>query len=623
MIQRGGPMNDIAEATVASSWAKSEDARMRWLLEAAPDATAIVDSGGRIVTLNTQLEELFGYNRSELIGRPIECLVPPRFRGAHPEHRREYAADPRARPMGAGRDLFAVRGDGSEFAAEVSLSSLLTPDGILVSVAVRDVSERKKVEDRFRRFVESAPDAIVIARSDGTIVLVNAQTEELFGYPRAELLGKKVEMLVPEGFRGTHAQRRREYETDRQVRSMGIGLELHGQRKDGSEFPVEISLSPLEADGEVLVSSAIRDLTERRKLDAARFQLAAIVDSTDDAIISVSLDGRIASWNNAAEGIFGHTSEEAVGQPMTMLMPEGCGDEVEVMLGQLRSGERVGIHDAVRVRKDGSLVDVSISMSAILNRSGALIGASKVVRDITQRKRTEASLASAMAAAEVSSKAFEAFSYSVAHDLRAPLRAIDGFGGALESEYGHLLDDDGKDYLRRVRGSARRMAELIDSLLRLARVTHQELGSATVDLSALATAALDRLAQESPDREVITVVQPGLTARGDAVLLANALDNLFANAWKFTRNRAGARIEFGREDSAYFVRDNGAGFDMAFSGKLFGVFQRLHTPTEFSGTGIGLATVQRIIQRHGGRIWAEGAVDAGATFHFTLAEAAR
>jgi len=198
------------------------------------------------------------------------------------------------------------------------------------------------------------------------------------------------------------------------------------------------------------------------------------------------------------------------------------------------------------------------------------------------------------------------------------LRAIDGFSGALAAEYGHVLDETGQDYLRRVRSSAGRMADLIDSLLRLARVTHQELGSAAVDLSALATSVLARLAQESPDREVLTVVQPGLIVRGDEVLLANALENLFANAWKFTKGRVGARVEFGREGSAYFVRDNGVGFDMAFSGKLFGVFQRLHSPSEFAGTGIGLATVQRIIQRHGGRIWAEGQVGVGATFHFTL-----
>ena len=613
-------MKDIAEATqTAASWAVSEDSRMRWLLEAAADATAIVDSGGRIVTLNTQLEELFGYTRSDLVGRPVEYLVPPRFRADHPRHRWDYAVDPRARPMGAGRDLFAVRGDGSEFAAEVSLSSLLTPDGILVSVAIRDVSERKKVEERFRRFVESAPDAIVIARSDGTIVLVNAQTEDLFGYPREELLGATVEILVPEAFREKHPDRRQAYEADRRVRSMGIGLELHGRRKDGTEFPVEISLSSLESDGEMLVSSAIRDLTERRKLDAARFQLAAIVESTEDAIISESLDGRIITWNNAEVGIFGYTHDEAVGQPMSMLVPEGSADDVDVMLARLRSGGRVSMHDAVRVHKDGSLVDVSISMSAIRDRNGALTGASKVVRDITQRKQAEASLAAALAAAETSSQAFEAFSYSVAHDLRAPLRAIDGFSGALASEYGHVLDGAGQDYLTRVRSSARRMAALIDGLLLLARVTHQELGSATVNLSVLASAALDRLRQESLGRDVVAVVQPDLIAHGDQVLLACALDNLIANAWRFTENRSDARIEFGCEGSTYFVRDNGVGFDMAYSGKLFGVFQRLHTPDESAGTGIGLATAQRIIQRHGGHIWAEGAVGVGATFRFTLA----
>jgi signal transduction histidine kinase len=262
-------------------------------------------------------------------------------------------------------------------------------------------------------------------------------------------------------------------------------------------------------------------------------------------------------------------------------------------------------------------------MSAIRDRSGALVGASKVVRDITERMETEAALAGATEAAETSSKAFEAFSYSVAHDLRAPLRAIDGFSEALASEYGHLLDGVGQDYLERVRSSAQRMANLIDSLLLLARVTHQELSSARVDLSALAALALERLAEASPDREVVTVVQPDLIVRGDEVLLANALDNLFSNAWKFTADRAEARIEFGRKDLAYFIRDNGAGFDMDYSGKLFGVFQRLHTPAEFAGTGIGLATVQRIIERHGGQIWAEGSVDLGATFHFTLSGMAK
>lgn len=491
-----------------------------------------------------------------------------------------------------------------------------------IAEAAATSSKAASEDPRMRWLLAVAPDATVIVDSEGRIVTLNAQVAEMFGYPRAELLGAAVEILLPEHLRETHVMRRKEYQSTPRVRPMGVGLELSGRRQDGSEFPVEISLSPLESDGEMLVASTIRDLTERRELEAARFQLAAIVDS-NDAVISETLDGLIVSWNNAAESIFGYSNEEAVGQPMAMLVPKGRDGEVDVMLAQLRRGERVGIHDAVRARKDGSLVDVSISMSAIRDRSGALVGASKVVRDITERMETEAALAAAREKAETSSKAFEAFSYSVAHDLRAPLRAIDGFSEALASEYGHLLDGGGQDYLQRVRSSAQRMANLIDSLLLLARVTHQELSSARVDLSALAALALERLAHASPDREVITVVQPDLIVQGDEVLLANALDNLFSNAWKFTAGRAEARIEFGHKDRAYFVQDNGAGFDMDYSGKLFGVFQRLHTPAEFAGTGIGLATVQRIIQRHGGQIWAEGGVNLGATFHFTLSGVAR
>jgi PAS domain S-box-containing protein len=351
-----------------------------------------------------------------------------------------------------------------------------------------------------------------------------------------------------------------------------------------------------------------------------RFRLAAIVDSSDDAMISSTLEGSITSWNRAAQEIFGYTEEQVLGTPMSCLMPGGRETEIEELLARIRRGKRVEPHDAVRRCRDGREIDVSISMSAIFGRDGALVGASKVIRDITLRKQAEAALARAKEAAETSSEAFEAFSYSVAHDLRAPLRAIDGFSQALTDEYAPILDLTGLDYLERVRTAAQQMAELIDSLLALAQVTHRELASNQVDLSGLATTALNRLQQAAPQRAVDAIVQPGLTACGDPTLLANVLENLLGNAWKFTRNQPRALIEFGRDQAGYFVRDNGAGFDMAFSAKLFGVFQRLHSPQEFQGTGIGLATVQRIIRRHGGQVQAEGTVGYGATFHFTLAE---
>ncbi len=216
----------------------------------------------------------------------------------------------------------------------------------------------------------------------------------------------------------------------------------------------------------------------------------------------------------------------------------------------------------------------------------------------------------------------EAFSYSVSHDLRAPLRSIDGFSLALLEDYDGKLDDSGKDYLRRVRAAATRMGELIDDMLQLSRVTRAEMRHETVDLSALADSVVSDLKRSDSRRQVEVAIQPGLSAEGDSKLLRIALVNLLSNAWKFTGRKPAARIELAVQDNgserAFYVRDNGAGFDMGYAGKLFGAFQRLHAPSEFPGTGIGLATVQRIIHRHGGRVWAEGAVNQGATFYFAL-----
>ena len=216
----------------------------------------------------------------------------------------------------------------------------------------------------------------------------------------------------------------------------------------------------------------------------------------------------------------------------------------------------------------------------------------------------------------------EAFSYSVAHDLRAPLRAIDGFSQALQEDCAAELSADGQSYLRHVRESAQQMAQLIDDLLELSRVTRRELRRERVDLTALAQTIIDGLRRAHPERQVEVVIQDGLEAEGDRNLLSVVLDNLLGNAWKFTGKRTAARIELGcREEDGrgvHYVSDNGAGFDFRYVDKLFGVFQRLHSAHEFEGTGIGLATVQRIVRRHGGRVWAEGALDRGATFYFTL-----
>ena len=242
--------------------------------------------------------------------------------------------------------------------------------------------------------------------------------------------------------------------------------------------------------------------------------------------------------------------------------------------------------------------------------------------EIQERKQAEGKIRLQSAQMEAANKELEAFCYSVSHDLRAPLRGIDGFSQALLEDYGDRLDAGGKDYLLRVRGATQRMGALIDDLLNLSRVARTDMRREKVDLSALARSAAVELQKMHPERSVEFQVEAGLEAEADSHLLRIVLDNLLGNAWKFTSRHLHARVEFGKfqneTETVFFVKDDGAGFDPAYAQRLFGVFQRLHTASEFPGTGVGLATVQRIIQRLGGRVWAEGAVEKGATFYFTV-----
>ena len=250
---------------------------------------------------------------------------------------------------------------------------------------------------------------------------------------------------------------------------------------------------------------------------------------------------------------------------------------------------------------------------------GLLLAAFRLlVREVRHRRRAEADTRAALASAEALNHELESFSYSVSHDLRTPLRAIDGFSHALLEDAGDRLDDEGKRHLERVRAASGRMARLIDDLLGLSRVTRAQRRDEDVDLSAVAKASFDELRDANPGRTIEVTIAPGLVTRGDSRLLRIAFDNLLGNAVKFTAKRDVARIEVGTAKGAYFVRDNGVGFDEKYAGKLFGAFQRLHDATEFDGTGIGLATVQRVVRRHGGKVWATSELDHGATFWFTL-----
>ena len=783
-----------------------------------------LDGKRRVLAVSEGFARRFGPSVADVVGRVCADV-------AH-----EGGVIPDACPM---QDLIL---DGEQHAAEVH-SDLLEGD-FLVRVtpvlddagefefaihSLVDVTEQRRLEAeldderlRFKLLVENSGEAILLAQPDGTILSANPEACRMFGRSEEEIRAiGRAGIVDPADPRLASALEERD-QTSKATR------ELRLVRSDGTVFSAEVTSRVYsDHDGMQRTATVIHDLTDRVRAEAANARLAAIVESSDDAILSKDLDGTILSWNRGAERLYGYAAEEVLGKSISLLAPPDSEDQVMTLLGLIRRGASVSQTETVRLRKDGSPIEVLLSVSPIRDAAGDVVGASTIAHDITARKRAErlmgatseileiiasprsvrataeaivdalkratgleavglrlqqgedfpflaavgyseeflraendlvarypdggicrnedgtvclectcglvvtgatdptrdqytpggscwsneslpsretpptedrrlnprdrcvhdgflsvaliplrageqilgllhladhqkgrltpesirffeglggsigvalrhkqaeaeirelnaeleARVSSRTAQLEATNKELEAFSYSVSHDLRAPLRAIDGFSAMVLEDGAARLAEEDVEHLRRVREAAQRMAALIDDLLSLSRVGRQDMQLVTVDVSAMAEEVLAELHAAEPGRTVECLVAPGLHSEADAVLLRVVLANLLGNAWKFTSRHETARIEVGEIDGqerAFFIRDDGAGFDVRYAKNLFGVFQRLHSPQEFEGVGIGLATVQRLVARHGGRVWAESEVEQGATFFFTL-----
>lgn len=511
----------------------------------------------------------------------------------------------------------------------------------------------KASEETTRLTIDAVQDyAILQLDSRGSVTTWNAGAQLIMGYRADTIVGQPHSVFYPpeDIAAGKPGLLLKQAATDGRCED-----ESWRMRKDGSRFWARVSISAIRDERGTLLgfSKITRDLTARKQADeqlaayrehledmvtarTAELQLAhdelsqfkSALDQTLDCVFMFDPHSlRFVYINRGAVKHVGYSEEELLRLTPLDLKPEY--DETRLrneVLKPLRDGlEASHRFETVHRKKGGQLVPVEISIQLISlaeDRQRFIA----IVRDITQRRKQEALVQERTNALQIANKELEAFSYSVSHDLRAPLRAVDGFSQVLIEDYGDKLDESGLNYLQRVRTGAQNMGVLIDDMLKLARVTRVPLKPADVDLSAMALEIISQFRQLEPDRNIDIDVTDGLRAQGDPGLLRVALENLLGNAWKYTGETVAAHITFDAEQcdgkTVFCVRDNGVGFDMKFANKLFGPFQRLHRQDEFEGTGIGLATVARIIHRHGGRVWAEAAPYRGATFFFTLGQPA-
>jgi PAS domain S-box-containing protein len=500
-----------------------------------------------------------------------------------------------------------------------------------------DITERKQAEE-IRSYlvaiVESTDDAVIGKSMDGKVVSWNPAAERVYGYSSSEILGKSIMLIVSPD---------RPQEEPKILEAVRQGQTLHYEtvriRKDLRPVEVSLTVSPIKnARGEIIgISSISRDITENRRAQLELERQAAVLREQAQMldlanVMARDLEGHIILWNTGMEKMYGWTKKEALGRVShELLRTEFPESQKEIRRRFFDQGDWEG--ELIHYRKDGQKLIVASQWVLHTDAGGNPAAILEINNDITERKRAEDQILQLNTELEqrvedrtaqltAANRELEAFTYSVAHDLRAPLRHSDAFTKILNEDYSAGLPAEAQRYLENICKGSRNMSRLVDDLLNLARVGRQELRRQPTSLTSLVGEVLSDLKRETVGRQIQWNVRPLPEVEGDSGLLKQVFANLLSNAAKYTRPRDVAVVEIGsmemNGDIAIFIRDNGVGFNMKYADKLFGVFQRLHRAEEFEGTGVGLATVERIIRRHGGKVWAESAVDQGATFYFTL-----
>jgi PAS domain S-box-containing protein len=602
--------------------------RYQALLDEVQDyAIFQLDPAGTVVSWNLGAERIKGYKAEEIIGRHFSCFFSLQDieRGKPEEVLRLTAATGRHEYQS-----MRVRRDGSRFLATTIFTANRDSSGNVLgfSEISRDLSERQESGEKYRGLLEAAPDAMVVVNQGGEIVLLNVQAEKQFGYRRDELVGQKVKNIIPEGFAERLLADGLRSVEEALAQQIGTGIELTGRRKDGSEFPIEIMLSPLESAEGILVTAAIRDITVRRTAEEHLAQMEGryrgLLEAAPDAMVVVNQGGEIVLLNVQAEKQFGYHRDELVGQKVKNIIPEGFAERL--LADGLRSVEEAlaqqigtGI-ELTGQRKDGSEFPIEIMLSPLESAEGILVTAA--IRDITRRKRSEEHLKKTVEELRRSNDELQQFAYVASHDLQEPLRMVASYTQLLAKRYKGRLDSDADEFIAYAVDGSTRMQGLIQDLLAYSRAGTN--GKALSEISSEKALMEAVVALRAGIEESGTVVThdplPEITT--DRTQLAQIFQNLIGNAVKYRRADVPrihvSAAQNGDDEWVFSVRDNGLGIKPEYFERIFVLFQRLHGREEFNGSGIGLAICKKMLERLGGRIWLESEPGMGSTFFFAL-----